>query len=134
MVQVLEEGARVTSDEMQRREKQRLREKPKKRKKRSKTKTLSIIVPSSLHRKLKKRAKDVGCSVSSLVKNYIHNGLEGVVYTESYRQTRTVSQTVQQEKEFTVKGKKAPANYAAPAYFKELKQVIAARKKKRKGG
>jgi predicted DNA-binding protein len=117
---------------MQRMAKERARKRPKKkRKKRSKFKTISIRVPSSLHRKLKKRAVSVGCSVSSLVKNWINDRLEGVVYTESYRQTATVSKTVQHEKKFTTKVKKAPANYHAPPYFEELKKVMAQRKKRK---
>ncbi|MCW4027710.1 MAG: hypothetical protein NWE76_09545 [Candidatus Bathyarchaeota archaeon] len=101
-----------------------------KRRKKTKFKRITIQVPSRLHSRLKKRAKEVGCSVSSLVKNYIHNGLEGVVVSGSY--TRTVSQTVKQEAEFTVRAKKQPANYAQPAYFKELKAVLEKRRKKKR--
>jgi predicted DNA-binding protein len=123
---------RLLSDEIQEIQRRELQRKPKKKKKkRPKFKTISIRVPSSLHRKLKKRAVSVGCSVSSLVKNWINDRLEGVVYTESYRQTATVSKTVQHEKKFTTKVKKAPANYHAPPYFEELKKVMAQRKKRK---
>lgn len=104
------------------------REPKKKRKKRKRgIRTITLMIPVKLHRQLKRKAKEVGCSMASLIKNYIHAGLEGVVYTESYRQIRTI----QQEKEFTIKAKKAPANYAQPAYFAELKRAIAIRKKRK---
>ena len=122
------DAERRVAQRLAEKEKRRTRERQKKREKRSKFKTISIRVPSSLHSKLKKRAKSIGCSVSSLVKNYIHNGLEGVVYTESYRQTATVSKTVEHERKLTAKG--TPAGYAAPAYFAELKAVIEKRKRK----
>lgn len=100
-----------------------------KRKKRVKVKDLTISgVPTTVITKLKRQAKEIGCSVSSLVKTYIHNGLEGVVVQGSY--TQTVSRSVQQEYKFTAKVNKQPANYAQPAYFQELKRALAARAKR----
>jgi hypothetical protein len=90
--------------------------------------TISVRVPVTVYRELRAKAESVGCSMSSLVKTYIHNGLEGVVYTGSYTQTRSVSQTVQQEVKFTAKANKQPANYAQPAYFAELKKALQKRK------
>jgi hypothetical protein len=90
--------------------------------------SFSLNLPEELHKQLIRRSKKVGCSMSSLVKTYIYNGLRGVGATSS----SDIKQTRQQEIKFTPKVDKQPANYQAPMYFRELKEVLEMRKKKKK--
>ena len=122
-------GARLTSDEIQAIQKAKFRLPIKKEPIKYKRLVVSSV-PVGIIKKLKQKAKELGCDVSYLVKTYIQNGLEGVVMSATYTQTRTVSQTRQQEIKFTPKADKQPANYAQPAYFAELKAVLEKRKKK----
>jgi hypothetical protein len=101
--------------------------KARKKRERKKFISFSLNMPVRLHKQLEKRAKKVGCSMSSLVKTFIYNGLSGVVVTD--RQVGR-DRDVQIKSNVRVKTS-GPVGYEAPAYFQELKAVIEKRNKKK---
>lgn len=89
-----------------------------------------IRITKKQKKALEKKAEQIGCSVHSLVVNFIDDGLNPkVVAVPSYSQEITERRTIQHERKVKTSG---PVGYQAPSYFQELKEVLAARQARTK--
>ena len=104
---------------------------PQPKKKRSKYIYKSVRLTKKEHKELAKEAKRVGCSMMSLILNYIDAGLhpKAVTVMPSYEVTRRQTATITREQTVRSSG---PVGYQAPSYFNELKEVLEKRKNKRR--